>query len=294
MKKTKTSALTLKNDILFQELFAKKGNEYLLKSFLKSLLTDFHIHKVTVAKQVNLPRSEFSEKLSILDLKATLDENTIVNLEMQRVKDNYIIPRATYYSSKILANELQASQNYSSLKKVITIVFLDYVIFPHKGYITETKLIDKCHKDQELNEYQKYYFIELPKFRKEKLNLDDPLSAWLTFIDGENKEGVKKVMEKYFDIKKAMKELEYLTGDEEKRKIADLKERAILDYNSHMRTSFEDGQLKGEKRGLKKGKIEMIMQMLRKKMDLKLITELSGFSENEIRKIELQNSKLKC
>ena len=103
-------------------------------------------------------------------------------------------------------------------------------------------------------------------------------------------------MEKYFDIKKAMKELEYLTGDEEKRKIADLKERAILDYNSHMRTSFEDGQLKGEKRGLKKGlaqgkletKIEMIMQILRKKMDLKLITELSGFSENEIRKLQIR------
>jgi len=40
-----------------------------------------------------------------------------------------------------------------------------------------------------------------------------------------------------------------------------------------------------EKRGLKKGKIEIAKEMLKKGLDISLISELTGLSENEIKNL---------
>ena len=80
---------------------------------------------------------------------------------------------------------------------------------------------------------------------KKNIDINNKLEQWLTLIDGRNKERLDDIMKVNTLVKKAKKESEYLTGDEELRRIEDLKEKWNLDYNSGIVYAME----KGEKRG---------------------------------------------
>ena len=183
--------------------------------------------------------------------------------------------RALYYSSKLISSQLKRGEFYKTLKKVIVIVILDYNIYPYEKYITETKTVVKENEKYEVVKKQKFYFIELPKYRKQKYNGNDKVSQWLAFIDGEDKERTKEAMIKNKEIKKAKEEYEYLTGEEEMQRIAELKEKWELDYNSLMHDSYEDGVEEGINRGIRKGKnenkIEIAKEMLKRKSNIKFI-----------------------
>ena len=95
---------------------------------------------------------------------------------------------------------------------------------------------------------------------------------WLTFIQNENLEEIKMINNKY--VKKAEKELEYLTGDEETRRLAYLREKAIRDEMAAM--------AKARKEGKEDAKKEYAKKMLTKNLDINLIMEITGLTKEEI------------
>lgn len=78
-------------------------------------------------------------------------------------------------------------------------------------------------------------------------------------------------------IKEANQEYEYLTGDEELRRIAFWKRKYELDYNS--------GMANAERKGMKKGKIQMVKRMLKMNMDINQIAEITELTVEEIEKL---------
>ena len=96
------------------------------------------------------------------------------------------------------------------------------------------------------------------------------------------------------NIKKAEEELEYLTGDEETRRLAELREKAIRDEmaaidkartegrESGLEEGRKSGLAEGRKSGLAEGKIITAKKMLAKNMDINLIVELTGLTKEEI------------
>ena len=94
LNKPKPKKLTLKNDVIFQAFFSRKGNEKYLIDFLNALLK-INIIKIDIREEVNL------EKLSKED------------------------------------------------------------------YISETAIVLDKHREYEVLTGMKWYFIELPKFRKQ-------------------------------------------------------------------------------------------------------------------------------
>ena len=97
--------LNLKNDIIFKAFFSKKGNEKYLKEFLESLLK-IHLKKIEVKSEVSLLKLFEEEKGGRLDIRATLNDGIIVNIEMQ-VRNKYNIEeRTTWYGAKSFAEEL--------------------------------------------------------------------------------------------------------------------------------------------------------------------------------------------
>ena len=93
--------LTLKNDVVFKELFSKKGNEIFLQDFLSDLL-NLNIEKIEIQKDTTLSKDIITEKYGILDIKATLNDTKIVNIEMQITNYSNMAERALYYSSKLI------------------------------------------------------------------------------------------------------------------------------------------------------------------------------------------------
>ena len=76
--------LPLTNDYVFKRVFAKEGNENILKDLLEAVL-DIKIEKVEV-QNPEIPKEAIEDKLSVLDIKAQLDEKTIVDIEMHFIE----------------------------------------------------------------------------------------------------------------------------------------------------------------------------------------------------------------
>lgn len=78
-------------------------------------------------------------------------------------------------------------------------------------------------------------------------------------------------------VKKAEKELEYLSGDEETRRLAELREKAIRDELAAIAQARDEGKSEGISKVARK--------MLEKKMDIALIMEITGLTKAEIEKL---------
>lgn len=265
--------LKVTNDYIFKKIFAKKGNESILKDFLIAVL-EIPIEKIEILKDTHLERTIKENKLGILDIKATLNSNIIVNIEMQIRNQYNIKERSLYYWSNLYSNNLYKNQDYIENNRTITINILDFNIF-EEGPYHEKCMITREHNGEILTEDLEIHFIQIPKCSKEdeKTKLDQ----WMQFIGDISKEGVKRAMEENKEIKKAQEELEYLTGDEEERRIAFLREKAIRDEVSNINGA--------RKEGMKEGKLEIAKKLKEKGMKIEEISEITGLASDDIEKI---------
>ena len=108
----------------------------------------------------------------------------------------------------------------------------------------------KYHK-KILTDKIEVYIIEMPKIiREKKEKLGDALTQWMLFLDNPNSQEVKKIMEENKEIKEAVERFDDITSDEELRRVAELRQKAIWDENNMIATAME----KGEKLRCKKRK----------------------------------------
>ena len=246
MENYKDKKYNLKNDIIFKAFFARKGNEEYLKDFLESLLK-LDIADIQIEDEVSLEKLRETEKGGRLDLQAILNNGTIVNIELQIRNEYNIEERTTYYSSKVISRETQRGTAYEDIKQVIMINILGYEMFEHDDYISRSAIVLENHREYEVLKGIKWYFIELPKFRKQHPNMDDKVNQWLAFIDDNDRGLVKMAEEKNKTIKKARQEMTYLTGDAEVQRLAWLREKWEMDRISAIKHAEKQGLQKRRK-----------------------------------------------
>ena len=278
----------LKNDIIFKAFFSRKGNEIFLIDFLEALL-NIKIESIKIKEEDNIEQLSVDEKGGRLDLQAKLNDGIIVNIELQ-MKNNYDIEeRTTIYSSKISSREAGRGTDYKNIDKIIMINILGYNLLEFEEYISETVIVLDKHRDYEMLKGIKWYFIELPKFRKKNPDLNNKMDQWICFIDDSNKGAIKMAENKNKVLQKARKELDYLTGDEAVRRLAELRDKWEMDDFFIKKRAEEEGKRAGEKIGEKIGKkkkqIEIAKKLLEKGMEIKEIIEITGLTESEIKNL---------
>ena len=274
------SEFNLKNDIIFTAFFARKGNEEFLIDFLQSILK-IEIKKIKIREEVNLEKLSVGEKGGRLDIQAELNEGTIVNIEMQMKNLHNIENRTTLYGAKLLAREEARGKNYNDIKNVIMINILNYELTEFEEYVSETVVVLDKHREYEIIKGMKWYFIELPKFRKAHPNMDEKLNQWLAFIDDNDRGKIKMAEKKNKTLEKARKEMTYLTGDEEIRRLAELREKWEMDWNSSMDYSKREGI----KEGAKEKNLENAKKMKEEKIPTETIMRITGLTKEEIEKL---------
>ena len=283
------SEFNLKNDIIFTAFFARKGNEEYLIDFLQSILK-IEIKKIKIREEVNLEKLSVGEKGGRLDIQAELNEGTIVNIEMQMKNLHNIENRTTLYGAKVLAREEARGKNYNDIKNVIMINILNYELTEFEEYVSETVVVLDKHREYEIIKGMKWYFIELPKFRKAHPNMDEKLNQWLAFIDDNDRGKIKMAEKKNKTLEKARKEMTYLTGDEEIRRLAELREKWEMDWNSSMdyskregiREGIKEGKKEGIKEGAKEKNLENAKKMREEKIPIETIMKITKLTQEEI------------
>jgi len=300
----KNSNLVPTSDVVFKNLFSKKGNEVMLKEFIEEI-TKLKIHNIEVIKEVELSQMSTEEKYGKLDLRAIINKNAIVVIEMQNNDNCNMEKRMTYYAGKVVGSSLAVGENYEQIKDVYVISILNYEMSELNKYMIETVTVDTDFRNYEVIEGLKFYFIELPKFRKKTNKLETKLQQWLAFIDYKRKDLIAMAIAKNKLIEKANQDYEYLTGDEATRRLQELREKAMLDENSAYATGVKRGEArgieKGEKRGLKKGeakglkigqqkgekigKMQTALEMLKDNLSIETIMKYTGLSSSAIEKL---------
>lgn len=275
-EKLHLNRLSVKRDIVFKRIFAHKGNEEFLTEFLSSLL-NIKIKNIEIMHDIHLEKNIEDDKLGIIDVRAIINDNSIINIEIQLRNEFNIIERSTFYGSKLISDQLRKNDLYKDIKPVIVICILDYNFFPFEEYINDTVMVLNKHRKFNVNENMKYYYIELPKFRKSNYNRESIINQWLTFIDSENSKELEEIMKKNNTIKKANDELEYLEGDEAFKRKVELREKYERDLASALYNREEKGKLESKK--------EIAKKMIQKGMSLKEIKELTGLTEEELKNI---------
>ena len=270
----------LKNDIIFKAFFGRKGNEEFLIDFLEALL-HIKIDNIIIKEEVDLEKLNPQEKGGRLDLQAKLNDGIIVNIELQ-IENKYNIEKRTmFYSSKVISMKTERGTDYKDINQVIMINILDYELFGFEEYISETKVVLDKHREYEVMNGIKWYFIELPKFRRMNPNLNEKLSQWLVLLDDYDKETIAMAEKKNPTIKKARQEITYLTGDEAVKRIEFLSEKWEMDRISEINHAKKFTEIKT--------KIETAKKLLEKGMDIDSIMEVTDLSKEEIEKIIDEN-----
>ena len=275
------------NDYIFKKIFGNNKNALLLKDLLQSILTDIKISKVVIDKDVSLERQQITNKLGILDVVATLDDNTKVNIEMQVKGHENTIDRSVFYETGLFHESLNSGEDYLEIPKVISIWITDYDVFD-EGPFHERARLKRDYENIILTDKIEIHYIQLPKFRKKykrvSNKLRDKLEDWLTFIENEDLEAIRMIDNKY--IQQAEDEFEYLTGDAAERRLAQLREKAIRDEAANLKCATNRGIEQGIKQGIAKNKIETAKKMLAKNISIDIIMEVTELTIEEIEKLQ--------
>ena len=123
--KPKLETINRVNDVFFKYTLGSTERKNWTLNFLNitlDLKEEQQFTDISFADKDLLPQ-ELDEKLSILDILATTNDGTKVNIEVQVCNDKYMADRALYYWSRIFGGQLQKQESYDKLHKVISLIY---------------------------------------------------------------------------------------------------------------------------------------------------------------------------
>ena len=235
-----------KVDLVFKELMA---NAKVRKGFLSAVLNirDTDI-KETILVNTNLRVRHEEEKLSILDVRVLMNDNTEIDIEIQLAYYGTWSERATFYLAKMLADQENINRTYSNIKKCIGINILDF------KYTSDNEFYKSYHIREDKNheiftDILEWHIIELPKLPPKSNG--SSIYNWAKFIKSENKEELKMIAEKDSYISEAFKQLEIVSQNKEKQIEYTSRLKSLMDYNTVMEERYEKGRQEGRQELLK-------------------------------------------
>ncbi|MFN4777266.1 MAG: Rpn family recombination-promoting nuclease/putative transposase [Pseudanabaena sp.] len=288
-----------KTDYAFKKIFGSEQSHDILISFLNAILYDGKpvIQDLEILNPYLAPKIR-GVKQTYLDVKATLDNETTVIIEMQVLNIEGFEKRILYNAAKAYSNQLRVGQDYSLLNPVIALTITDFVMFPEinqliSRFILKEKdfLIDYPIYDIEL------VFVELPKFEKDVKNLETLADKWLYFLKCARQLAiVPDSMNLVPEISQAFAIANEINLTPEQIEDMEMQEMFIHDQRNVIKKAINQGLAEGKAQGLAEGKAEgkaegllegklaMARQLLDVLDDL-AISRASGLSVEEVARL---------
>ena len=282
-------------DAAFKSFFSR--NPDYLKDFLIEELTldmDKDKTKITVSN-VELPKDIQKEYQKKVDIIIYLDDTTIVNVEAKTNKFKNVKRRNFIYMAKLYGLTLKKGEDVKKLEEADLYQLninaskddknIGENIYELRSRITGDVLIENFT----LHLKNIAYFRDLYYTKGEKLNR---AGMWLVVLSSENYEELYKTVSQILDKKNTnifMDEVVKMNFEEPiltewEAKMLDEIEKYDTIKNSK-EEGFEDGFEEGKNSGKKENQIETAKKMLEKNIKLEDIIDITGLSEEEIKKL---------
>ena len=282
------------NDFFIRYFFGLRGDEDLLLSFINAIMIDSNFatfKSVEIINPFNLSEKA-GNKESIVDLKAITEDGTIVIIEIQTYSTKNFFERTLYYWSKNYSNVLKKGEDYPELKPVISINLINDILFDKTDNRMHTcYLLKEKNNNQILTDHIQLHYVEIPKFDKNADMAESPpvakkeLKNWILFLKSNKEEDMSQLLKEDTIFEKAIKKYNYFTDNEDLLNEYDRREAYLVYQHSLMRGSKEEGIKEGKLEGIKEHNYAIARDMKLKNMDIKLISEITGLSIEEIEKL---------
>ncbi len=278
-----------KTDYAFKKIFGSEQSHDILISFLNAILYDGNI----VIRDLEILNPYLAPKIrgvkeTYLDVKAKLDNDTTVIIEMQVLNIEGFEKRILYNAAKAYSTQLGVGQDYTLLDPVIALTITDFEMFPEinqliSRFILKEKdfLIDYPIYDIEL------VFVELPKFHKEADRLETLADKWLYFLKcARQLDVVPESMNLVPEIKKAFEVANEVNLTPEQIEDMEMQEMFIYDQRNAIKKALNQGRQEGLEEGKVAARIEMAQKLL-DVLDDVAISRASGLSLQEIAELRV-------
>ena len=268
-----------KNDVVFQTLFTR-GKEKITKDLLEKILK-IKIHKLELDKSKDLLNENKNDKNGRLDLRAIINDNIECDIEVQLTTHEKMLPRFLLYWAKMYSANLKVGEQYSNLRRTISIIIVDGELPEFKGIKkaqTNWQIREEEYKNIILTSYFEICIIELPKaIREYKTNRENGALQWMMFLENPEDVEVTKIMEENENIKEAKEELDRISQDDRLRRIAFKAELERMDHEQLMYEAKRDGK--------KEEKIQIAKNMLQRGFSKQEIMDITGLTRKEIEEL---------
>ena len=281
--------LSATNDFVFRKIFG--GNLAVLEDFLKSLLDlPAEDYKSLEVIDPNLDREFIDDKLGILDVKVTTKTGKIVNVEVQVKPQRSLWKRISFYTSKMIVEQVKSGYQYDRINKVISILIVDFLMVKeNKEYHNRFRLYDE-RTGARFPDSIEVNVLELPKICEAD---GTQLGNWMRFFRAKTEEDYMTVAQTNPAINEAWSVIKVLSGDERARALAEAREKARMDLDSLLgdahyegrQEGLQEGELKGRQEGRQEEKLAVARNALLKKMSYADVAELTGLPLEEVKKL---------
>jgi predicted transposase/invertase (TIGR01784 family) len=224
--------LRMTSDYLFK--FLLQTDQDVLKALVCAYLdiAPDEIRSIHVINPLSLS-DDPQKKEMILDIKAEMNDDTIINLEMQVINNHNWPVRSISYLCRCFDN-LQPGQAYHLVKGAVHIGFLDYTLFPESPeFFAKYRL----RNDRTSQLYTSKFLISVVELTQIHLATEEDIQAhrdlWASFFKAKTWEELKMLAQQDSNIAKAVTTVHRLTEDEEFRQQYEAREDRIRQQLDH-------------------------------------------------------------
>ena len=173
-----------KIDYAFKKIFGSDESQDILISFLNAIIYEGK-NKIKSLEIIDpySPGQVQILKDSFLDVRAVLDNNSTVIIEMQVANVAGFGNRVVYNAAKIYSNQLRTGEDYPEIRPIIALTIVDFLMFPKNDKLITNFVLKEKSKNFEYTEEQMgFVFVELPRFKKNLSELETLADKWIYFL----------------------------------------------------------------------------------------------------------------
>ncbi len=285
-------------DFGFKKLFGEEANKNIIMSFIQDVLElETSLSEITFLDKEQLPES-VEERVGVYDIFCRSEDGSDFIVEMQKNKIGYMKDRMVYYSTFPIVAQAKKGKITVEIDGKYKKIPWDYELSPvyciailgfafngeNAVCVKRNSMRDDNPPHNVFYDKLRYVTVELPLFDESKpeYSLDKHLNKWLYFLkELPDFEEIPEIFKGEVIFEKAFSVAEVANFTKEERRHYERSLKRSRDSYAVIKYARREGR--------EETIMEVARSMLQEKMDISLISRVTGLSQEEISKLEITN-----
>lgn len=288
-----------KTDFAFKKIFGSIQSKEVLREFLNAMLHGGE--EVIIDLEILDPYQPpplLGMKDTFLDVRAKLNTEELVLIEMQVLHPLDFNKRVLYNAAKAYSTQLKRGQGYTALRPVIALTIVDFVLFPERSEVISHYKLLSTQDHLPYGDDLELVFVELPKFEKPLEGLEGLTELWLFFLQQTATfDQAPPLLCQSPGLEQALQIAERANLSKAEYELLERQELVLQDNRNIVLQAAREGLAQGRQEGLQEGRQEgrqeglmagkrEVARSLLGVLPLEVISEKTGLSVAELEALQ--------